>query len=47
MIETEEECLRAARALLCAARRTPEVLYERVVEVDELVVLPLGDTPST
>ena len=26
--------------------RAPEVLYERVVEVDEQVVLPLGDTPS-
>ncbi len=26
--------------------RTPDMLYERVVEVDELVVLPLGDSPS-
>jgi 5-oxoprolinase (ATP-hydrolysing) len=26
--------------------RTPEVLYERVVEVDEQVVLPLGGIPS-
>lgn len=24
-----------------------DVLYERVVECDEQVVLPLGDTPST
>lgn len=26
--------------------KVPEVLYERVVEVDEEVVLPLGDTPD-
>ncbi len=26
--------------------RSPDALYERVVEVDELVVLPLGDQPS-
>ena len=26
--------------------RVPGVLYEAVVEVDELVVLPLGDTPD-
>ena len=24
----------------------PEVLYERVLEVDEEVVLPLGDSPD-
>lgn len=27
--------------------RCPEVLYERVAECDEQVVLPLGDAPST
>lgn len=27
--------------------RAPEVLYETVVEVEEEVVLPLGDTPGT
>ena len=27
--------------------RTPELLYEAVVECDEQVVLPLGDVPST
>ena len=27
--------------------RAPEVLYEHVVEVDEQVVLPLGEQPST
>ena len=27
--------------------KAPEVLYETVVEVDELVVLPLGDEPNT
>ena len=26
--------------------RSPDMLYERVVEVDELVVLPLGAEPS-
>lgn len=27
--------------------RAPDVLYERVVECDEQVVLPLGDAPGT
>lgn len=26
---------------------TPDLLYEMVVEVDEQVALPLGETPST
>lgn len=26
--------------------KTPDVLYEMVVECDEQIILPLGDTPS-
>lgn len=27
--------------------KAPDVLYEAIVEIDEQVVLPLGDAPST